>query len=762
MSPLTTRGVLTLALVGAAATFAARRLTRGSEARTPTAVAALRGFRERYERALADPQLRANLLRYQRSWLRQRQAAFASYQDRTGRDFETMRHEVAVAKDRMLADLPFFLRQFREKAESHGAEVYQATSPADAVRYIAELARRNGVELITKSKSMVSEEISLNHALEEAGLHVVETDFGEYVVNLSGARPSHMISPIAHLNRYQVAGLLSEDTGEALSGDDIAELTRAARRRLRQWFLGAQMGISGANALIAETGTLMLVTNEGNAELTTSVPPIHVVITGYEKLIPTFADAMRQLRVLARSGTGQQITSYTTFVTGPDRPGRELHYVFVDNGRSEIRADPRFVDVLRCIRCGACANVCPPYQVVSGYVFGYIYAGAVGLVLTPFHHGIENGAGPQSLCVSCNACAPVCPAEIPLPRQILDVREKVVEWRGLPWYKDAALELWSRPALFDAAMRLGSVAARPLARDGLLKRLPLPDSLAWRTPPAPAPVPARDRLAGRTPAPAGDGPLAHSAARGLTVAYFIQCITDRFLPEMADATVRVVEACGASVIVPEGQHCCGLPSFDSGDKRRALKLAWQTVRWLEGIETDYVLTGAASCVAMIVHDYPHLFAEDGEWLERAVRAGKKVIDLTTFLDRVAQLPAGALDTGPFHPVTYHYFCQSHNVLGLKTEPRRLISEVMKLDLRDLEEAATCCGFGGSVSIDHPRVAKHIVERKLANVEATGAPVIVTDNPGCILHLRGAIDASGRPQRVLHLAELVDARLSQAR
>jgi L-lactate dehydrogenase complex protein LldF len=746
--------LLSAGLVAAAVARAlARRLSVGSEG--------LAHFQERYRRALGNAQLRANLVHYQRTWRRQRNTAFEAYQERTGRDFESMRRELAARKDEMLADIPRYLTEFRSAAERAGAVVYEASSPEDAHRYIAELARRHGVELAVKAKSMVSEEIHLNSVLGEQGLRAVETDLGEYVVQLAGQKPSHMISPIAHLNRYQVAELLSRESGEQLSGEDISEMTVVARRQLRPEFLQGQMGISGANALIAETGTVMLVENEGNARLATSLPKVHVVVSGYEKLIPTMADAMLQLRLLSRSGTGQQITSYTTFVTGRDRPDREVHIVLLDNGRSDIQADPDFEKALRCIRCGACANVCPPYQVVGGHVFGYIYAGAIGLVLTPFHHGIENGAGPQGLCVSCNACATVCPVEIPLPTQILDVRAKAVEWAGMPWYKEAALQVWERPKLFDAATRLGAYVQAPFSKNGLMSRVPLPDPLAWRTPPALATKPARTRLKGRTPRPANDGPLSRSDARGLRVAYFVQCVTDKFLPEMAEATVRVLEACGATVFVPENQHCCGLPAYDAGDKAKALVMGKQTVRMLEKVDADYVVTGAASCVAMIVHDYPHLFQSSPEWLERAGRVASKVVDLTTFLDRVARLSPGALDVGQFHPVTYHNFCQSHNVLGIRDEPRRLITDVLGLELREMDGATTCCGFGGSFSVDHPQVSRHIVEQKLANIDATGAPLVITDNPGCIIHLRGTVDASGRAVRVLHVAELVDERLRQA-
>lgn len=717
-------------------------------------------FRERYERALASRQLRDNLARYQKSWRRQRDAGFSAWESDGGGDFESMRREMAAVKDRVLADVPTYLNRFIGAAERAGAVVHLAGGAEEARLYIIELARARGVRLIAKGKSMLSEEIDLNAALEREGIRVVETDLGEYVAQLAGERPSHMISPIAHKNRYQVAEVLSRESGRHLSGEDISELTAVARASLRPVFLSADMGVTGANALIAESGTIMLVTNEGNARLATSLPPIHVVVAGYDKLLPTFSDAAKELRLLARSGTGQSLTSYTTFITGPNGPGRELHIVLVDNGRSRMRADPRFIDALRCIRCGACANVCPPYRIVGGHVFGHVYTGAIGLVTTPFHHGLDNAVGPQSLCLSCNACATVCPVEIPLPRQILDVRQRVVEERGLPWYKEAMLRVWASPSLFDAVTRAGSVAQKPLAKGGLMRRMPLPDPIAWRTPPVLAARPARDRLAGHRSVPATSGPLADSAARGARVAYFIQCITDRFLPEMAEATVRVLESCGAEVLVPTGQHCCGLPAYDAGDRTRALDMARQTVRLLEGIEADYVVTGAASCVAMMVHDYPHLFRDDGEWLERALRVGAKVMDLTTFLMRVARPSKGALDAGPFHPVTYHDFCQSHNVLGISAEPRWLIREVMGLELREMEDSDSCCGFGGSFSVEHPRVSRLIAERKLETAAATGVPIVVTDNPGCILHLRGAIDAAGRPLRVLHMAELLDERIRQ--
>ncbi len=727
-------------------------------------------FAERYQRALNDDRMRAGLLRFQRNWRVGRDTAFAQYREAEdgGKTFEAMRDELAATKDRVIAAPDRYFAQFKAAAERNGAIVYESHSAEDANRYIADLCDRKGIRVIDKSKSMATEEIGLNHYLEARGIHVAETDLGEWLVQLSDERPSHLIAPAVHMDRFITAGLLSKATGQQLEPDDIGGQVRAARHKLRDDFLRARLGISGANAIICETGTTMIVTNEGNAELVTSLPDIHVVLVGREKLLPTMADAMTQVRLLARSATGQAISVYTTFISGPDRPEKEVHYVFVDNGRSAMAADPAFRDALRCIRCGACADVCPPYQVVGGHAFGYIYAGAIGLVNTPFHHGLAAGAGPQSLCVSCNACATVCPVAIDLPRQILDVRRKVVEEYGLPWYKRPALELWSNATLFDHAARAAAKFSRPLAEPGgaFMRKLPGAGNYQrWRSLPVPAKEPARDRLFGGevhgTPrAPRLSPPLLQTRVTGTRVAYFIQCLTDRLYPQMAEATVRILQACGAEVVVPVSQHCCGLPAFDSGDWERAKRMARATIESLEAADAKWIVTAGASCAVAIAHEYPHLFGDEPAWRARAEALAAKMLDLTSFLVRVAKLEDGALAAPERNvgPVTYHNFCQSYNVLKLHAEPLALIRGVLGRDLVDLPEANVCCGFGGSTSFDKPELSEHILARKLENVDQSGATTLITDNPGCIMHLRGGMDASGREVRVMHLVELLDEGL----
>lgn len=717
-------------------------------------------FSERYRRALADRRLRANLLSFQRAWKSTRDTVFGRLAEEAPSlgastpSWEAARQRLVAAKDAVLDEPAAARDTFIQRFTAAGGVVHQVETAQQARETILRLLEERQARLLAKGKSMVAEEIFLNGYLEQHGVQVVETDLGEWIIQLARETPSHMVMPAIHKSRQQVATLFHQHTGRAVPEDDVKAQVNLAREELRRVFLGAEAGMIGANALVAEGGSVMLVTNEGNGDLVSTLPPLLIVIAGWEKLVPTYADAAAQLRLLARSGTGQEITSYTSFITGAE-PGQEVHLVLLDNGRSAMWRDPDFRAALRCIRCAACADVCPPYQVVGGHVFGYVYSGAIGLVNTPFHHGLQADVGPQSLCVQCNACATVCPVEIPLPRQILDTRARVVEAAGLPPLLRAASFIWARPRLFDLAARAGSLLQRPFTRDGLL-RVPLPAPLAWRTPPALAPRPARDRLLGRAFEAKRQGPWAHSGARGATVAYFIQCLTDRLAPEQASDSVDLLRACGARVAVPSGQHCCGLPHLDSGDRTSARQLARETIRALERIDADYIVTAAASCAVAIAHDYPRLLREDPSWRGRAQRIAGRTMDLLTFLDRIAdppQLPAveGAA------PIAFHAFCQSTHVLGLGQTGVRLLRRA-GLPVVELPEWDVCCGFGGSTSFLHPSVGREIVRRKLDDVQQTGAALLVTDNPGCVLHLRGAADAARASFDVRHVVELLADRV----
>lgn len=733
-------------------------------------------FEERLQHSLQDSNLQSALGRFAPNWRKSRQDIFSVEEQDYGAEysFESMRKELRAAKDYAIEHQEELLAQFKANAEAAGAIIYEARTAEDANRYIYDLCRQKNISLVVKSKTMVSEETELNAYLEARGVTPVETDLGEWVAQLNHERPSHMVMPIIHKTRQQVGNILTGAVGHEISRENVAEQVAVIRTEHRKSFLSAGMGISGANALIAEGGTVMMITNEGNGRLVTSLPPVHVVMAGYDKLIGTFAEAMTQLRLLARSATAQSITSYSTFISGPATPEKEMHIVLLDNGRSEMRADPRFKDALRCIRCAACANICPPYQQVGGHAFGHIYSGAIGLVVTPFHHGIEAGTGPQSLCVSCNACETVCPVEIPLPSLILDVRSRAMENKGLPWLKKLIFGTMARPRLFDLLMRLGSIAQYPVTWGSsyvranklrLFKKLPILGYIAslarWRSLPALAPRPLRDRVSTIPALPAAKTRL------NLTISYFAGCMTDRLYPEMGEAVIKVLESVGARVVFPKKQNCCGLPALNSGDRRNGVAMAKQTIVALEESlreqNADYILSASTSCVVTVVQDYIRLFEDlklEG-WLRRTQALAEKVIDFTSFMDRVV-LPSGVdLPVRPLEGnsiVTYHDSCQSCNCLGLRSEARRVISDVLRLDLREMAQSDVCCGFGGSTSIERPEVAERLLDNKLNNAVNTGASILVSDNPGCLMHLRGGVDASGRSLRVLHLAQLIAEQL----
>src|SRR5579859_7975375 len=636
-------------------------------------------FEERLQHALADQNLQSALGRFAPNWRVSRNSVFASEEADYGTEysFVHLRSALRKAKDDAIEHQPELLAQFKAAAEAAGAIIYEARTAEEANQYIYELCRRKGIELVVKSKTMVSEETELNAYLEARGITPIETDLGEWIAQLGHERPSHMVMPIIHKTRQQVGAILTHAVGREISREDVQEQVGVIRVEHRKSFLTAGMGISGANALIAEGGTVMMSTNEGNGRLVTSLPPVHVVMAGYDKLIGTYAEAMTQLRLLARSATAQAITSYTTFITGPATPGKEVHIVLLDNGRSEMRADPRFKDALRCIRCAACANICPPYQQVGGHAFGYIYSGAIGLVITPFHHGLEADAGPQSLCVSCNACETVCPVEIPLPSLILDVRHRTVEVKGLNWIKKLVFGAMAHPRFFDLFTRLASIGQFPLTRGGryirarnfgLLSKLPLMRALAglarWRSLPAFATKPLRDRVKGQL-SPSSSGITTQATAeRPLRVCYFAGCMIDRLYPEMGEAAIKVLRACGVQVTFPRKQGCCGLIALNSGDRADCATMARQTITVLEQAlkesQADYIVGATTSCVVTLKQDYIRLFEDLNQqgWLRRARVVAEKVMDFASFMDYVvlaggATLPLRERNASPDVIVTYH-------------------------------------------------------------------------------------------------------------
>lgn len=463
-----------------------------------------------------DANARAALLDVQlRSALRKATGQFGKRRLAAARDlsnWEELRTEARAIKDEVLLHLDHYLEQFAGNAERRGAKVHWARDAVEANQIVYRLAESRGAHKIVKSKSMVTEEIHLNAALEAAGLEVIETDLGEYIIQLAGETPSHIIAPAIHKSKKQVAELFTAKLAIEPT-DDIDKLTSAARGVLRERFAAADIGISGVNFAVAETGTILILENEGNIRLTTSLPKTHIALMGIEKIVPRFADLDVFLQLLPRSGTGQRMTTYQSLITGTkckpsDEGPAELHIILLDNGRSRMLANPVTRQALACIRCGACLNACPVYQQIGGHAYGSVYSGPIGAVITPQLIGLGRAAQLPFASSLCGACREVCPVKIDIPELLLHLRAEIQQTanrrqeqeagaggsikrrRGEAFAFKMFTAIMSRPWLYELSIKAGRVFQRVIVRRDRIGKVG--GSISQLAPPLSAWTKARD------------------------------------------------------------------------------------------------------------------------------------------------------------------------------------------------------------------------------------------------------------------------------
>ena len=432
-------------------------------------------FTSRARRALADSALRGAMQNTKGLFINARAKAAEEYGD-----FESLRERGKQIRNQSVREMPALLREFESNAAAAGAKVLWAKDAQSARDIITDIAQKHGAKIAVKSKSMASEEIELNDALAAAGVEPVETDLGEFIVQLAGEPPSHIIAPAMHKRRAQVAELFANNGVNVGDGEDITALTHAARAYLRKKFLAADIGITGANFLFADNGAVMIVTNEGNGRLSATLPNVRITLSGIDKIVAKFADSADLLALLTRSATGQKISNYVSVAVGArgesEGEGPQHHYiVLLDNGRAKMRGG-ELREMLRCIRCGACMNHCPVYHTIGGHAYGSVYMGPMGQVLTPALKGINHIPDLPHAATMCGACEVVCPVKIPLPGLMRKLREQQVSARARPLGEQLVIFLWSyvslRPRLYNFVCSVAARVLRFVGGGGVIRRLP--------------------------------------------------------------------------------------------------------------------------------------------------------------------------------------------------------------------------------------------------------------------------------------------------
>ena len=655
------------------------------------------------------------------------------------------RADVKAVKDRCRDEQDELLARFVQKAKARGVNVFLADTGADAIAYVLDLARQRGAKLIAKSKSLTTEEIELNEPLEQAGLRVVETDLGELIIQLVHEKPYHLVFPSVHKTAVDVAKIFSKEIGRPVP-NDIDEIMHVVRAYLRPIFLNTDIGLTGANIGIAETGGIVIETNEGNARLVSSIGDCHVCVMGREKIVDTIEDAMLMVLAHPVSATGQCPTTYVTWMhgrspLGEGSPGegaarpRESHIVILDNGRTAMRDDPIMKEALNCIRCGACMNICPTYGVVGGHTFGHIYPGPIGIPWTAAAHGVDKAAKFAPLCISCGLCKEICPAEIDMPFMIAEVKQRGRDSRP-PTKSERAMMAADRFAA------LGSVFA-PIANWSLENRL-FRAALEAMTG-----LDRRRRLpkfSRRTLIARRRGHVSPNPAASRKVVFFADVYTNFNSPELGLGAIGLLEAAGCRVEVPP-QKPSGYPYIAYGDVNAARAVATENVRLLAPYARDgfNIVSLEPTAVYSLAHSYLKLLPDNADAELIAVRA-REFFPYLLEIER--ESPAQSLAG---RKLGFHCSCHQRP-LGSGTAAtewlRRRGAEVIRV------ETGTCCGMGGTFGMKEGLLgfdlAQAVGEPLFNLFKQSGVDAIVTESSVCRIHLE-----QGTGLSVSHPLELVD-------
>ena len=662
-------------------------------------------------------------------------------------------------KEYAINHLDTLLPQAIQSLEAKGCKVFVSKSEQGARDYIAGIVQE---QLVVKSKTNAGKEIGITQYLQSKGAKVIETDLGDRLTQLEGkGKSTHTLAPAIHLSMEACAKLLSKDVGRPLPNDETL-LVQAARASLRDYLLGADVGISGANAIDAETGSVFVTENEGNIRCVTSMPRVHIVIAGIEKIVPTLADGLMVVKADSAYGVGQDIGTYVSVIDGVSQYAEsaleflgsaqgpeEVHVVFLTQGRYEAIAQG-YGEALYCINCGSCLNFCPVYAEIGNH-YGYKYLGGRGAIFAAFHGESLDKAQSAglSLCIGCKRCEEACAVGMHTPEMIAHLRADVVEKKGLGVAKGSVFKLLAHNKL-RGALKLarnfqslglkktddgqGSTARFDLQKLGVPTERLLP-MLAERS--------LAEMLGKRSP-------LAKPKGR---VAFFGGCVVNYCTPQLGIDVYDILMANQIEMVTFSDEACCGLPAIMGGDTLDALELAKTNIRLLSAKSYDYLLFVCPSCATTVKEEWAKLLREEKDevlWAQYQT-IQSKVIDLNAYLVDVLQVDVPKLLGAA--KMTYHDPCHLSRGLEVTRQPRALL-EAMGNELIEMEDPASCCGFGGSFSLFYYQLSSRVNDAKVQKIQEADADYVATSCPGCVMHIKDGLNRAHSTKQVVHMAELL--------
>lgn len=652
----------------------------------------------------------------------------------SGIDFFYVQQEIKAIKEKSIEKLSENIDLFKKNCIKNRIIVLETDTADETRRKVLEIIQKHNGKKVVKSKSMVCDEIDLNEYLEEHKVEAIETDLGEWLIQLAGERPSHITAPAIHMTKERVAKLLNDKFNVDLPADPQV-ITKFARDKLRKEFIEADIGISGANLLVAETGSVIIISNEGNARLVTTLPHVHIVVTTPEKLVSTMSDAERILSILPKSATGQNITSYVSIISGPSKTAdieKELVYgvhgpefvylIIMDNGRKAMLNDPDFKEVLNCIKCGACLGMCPVYQAVGGHVFGRKYIGGVGAILTAFLENIDKSMDLTRLCSGCSICKTICPVQVDIPRMTLKLKEELFSNKKLSLSKEMIIKgLFSHKGIFETALT-GASLFQNVIWSNQNEIIDLPGPLSGLTKFRALPKLPKKTFNQRVK---DEKILLPYDPAKKSYVFFSGCLAEKVYPDAAIKAVKLLQKVGVNVIYPEGMTCCGVPALYSGDTKDYKKFIAENKKAFSSYQDkqiEAIFTICPSCTKAIT--------------------GKGFLNNTTILD-FSQLLLNLHQQEPLSinniaNVTYHPSCHHSQDKDYLTYTHKLLLELFADKFISYEDMYNCCGAAGSYALEFPEISENILNRKLENIIKADVKTIITDCPACLMQIKGAV------------------------